>query len=85
MSSMYSYSSPPSSPLSGFFPTGPASPHAFATFQQDPRGAHSMYAALRSGSGHNAAQGQAIANANAQGQGQGQAGRTGSLKKMWRK
>ncbi|EPT03345.1 hypothetical protein FOMPIDRAFT_1022363 [Fomitopsis schrenkii] len=46
MSSNYSYSSPPSSPLASFFPTGPASPHAFASFHQSPRDRHAMYAAL---------------------------------------
>ncbi|KAI0673795.1 hypothetical protein C8Q78DRAFT_1076766 [Trametes maxima] len=69
------YSSPPSSPLSGFFPTGPASPHAFASFQQSPRDSQSMYAALTSSSAHNAAQGQAIARSRAS--------QTGSLKKVF--
>lgn len=46
MSSNYSYSSPPSSPMASFFPTGPASPHAFAGFHQSPRDGHAMYAAL---------------------------------------
>lgn len=40
------YSSPPTSPASGFFPSGPASPHAFASFHQSPRDNHSMYAAF---------------------------------------
>ena len=67
------YSSPPSSPLSGFFPVGPAGPHAFAAFQQDPRTTHSMYAALGPGAAHvNAAEGQAIARARAAAQHQGQ-------------
>ncbi|KAI0714852.1 hypothetical protein C8Q76DRAFT_795673 [Earliella scabrosa] len=57
MSSLYS--SPPSSPIASFFPTGPASPHAFASFQQDPRTTHSMYAALGSSSAHNVKQGMA--------------------------
>ncbi|KAI0756376.1 hypothetical protein C8Q80DRAFT_1264440 [Daedaleopsis nitida] len=51
MSSLYS--SPPASPVAGFFPTGPASPHAFASFQQDPRTAHSMYSALGASTKHN--------------------------------
>ncbi|EJF67281.1 hypothetical protein BD309DRAFT_871149 [Dichomitus squalens] len=59
------YTSPPSSPIASFFPTGPSSPHAFASFQQDPRNTHTMFAALASGSPHNAAQGQAIAMARA--------------------
>ena len=46
MSSNYSYSSPPSSPIASFFPAGPASPHAFASFHQSPRDGHTMYAAL---------------------------------------
>ncbi|KAI0368869.1 hypothetical protein BV20DRAFT_1036799 [Pilatotrama ljubarskyi] len=71
------YSSPPSSPMSSFFPTGPASPHAFSSFQQSPRDSQAMYAALTSSSAHNAAQGQAIARA--------QASQTGSLKRVFRK
>ncbi|KZT73320.1 hypothetical protein DAEQUDRAFT_721919 [Daedalea quercina L-15889] len=40
------YTSPPSSPIASFFPTGPASPHAFSSFHQSPRDGHTMYAAL---------------------------------------
>jgi len=40
------YTSPPSSPVASFFPTGPASPHAFSSFHQSPRDGHAMYAAL---------------------------------------
>ncbi|OJT10016.1 hypothetical protein TRAPUB_13505 [Trametes pubescens] len=68
------YTSPPSSPMASFFPTGPASPHAFSSFQQDPRDAHSMYAALRPSNAHNNAQGQRT-----------QASHTGSLKKVFGK
>ena len=46
MSSNYTYTSPPSSPITSFFPTGPSSPHAFASFHQSPRDGHAMYAAL---------------------------------------
>ncbi|KAH9897737.1 hypothetical protein C8Q73DRAFT_787977 [Cubamyces lactineus] len=73
------YSSPPSSPIASFFPTGPASPHAFSSFQQDPRDTHAMYAALAPSSRHNTAQGQAtLPRAN-------NASQTGSLKRMFRK
>ncbi|KAI8990689.1 hypothetical protein BD414DRAFT_514416 [Trametes punicea] len=72
------YSSPPSSPVASFFPTGPASPHAFASFQQPPRDSHAMYAALASSNGHNAAQGQAALSG-------AHASQTGSLKRMFRK
>ncbi|PIL31345.1 hypothetical protein GSI_06043 [Ganoderma sinense ZZ0214-1] len=58
------YTQTPTSPIASFFPVGPASPHAFGSFQQDPRSTHSMFAALSSSS-HNAAQGQAIAMARA--------------------
>lgn len=68
------YMSPSSSPMASFFPTGPAAPHAFASFQQDPRDAQSMYAALRPSNAHNAAQGQ-----------RSQASHTGSLKKVFGK
>ena len=64
-SDMSFYTSSPTSPLSGFFPTAPAGPHAFAGFQQDPRAQHATYAALGSGTAHNAAQGHAIARARA--------------------
>ncbi|GJE89492.1 hypothetical protein PsYK624_055930 [Phanerochaete sordida] len=40
------YSAPPSSPMAGFFPTAPSSPHAFASFHQSPRDGHAMYAAF---------------------------------------
>ncbi|KAK7695084.1 hypothetical protein QCA50_002274 [Cerrena zonata] len=43
-----SYYSPPASPISGFFPTGPSSPHAFSSFGNSPRDTHDMYAALGS-------------------------------------
>ncbi|KAM5535866.1 hypothetical protein V8D89_010484 [Ganoderma adspersum] len=59
------YTQTPTSPIASFFPVGPASPHAFGSFQQDPRSKHSMFAALTSSSAHNAAQGQAIAMARA--------------------
>ncbi|KZP28915.1 hypothetical protein FIBSPDRAFT_1039264 [Athelia psychrophila] len=36
------YSSPPSSPTFGLFPQGPASPHAFASFGQNPREQHAI-------------------------------------------
>ncbi|KAI0094408.1 hypothetical protein BDY19DRAFT_988256 [Irpex rosettiformis] len=36
------YTSQPSSPVTGFFPNGPASPHAFSTFGQSPRDSHNM-------------------------------------------
>ncbi|KAL7285072.1 hypothetical protein ACG7TL_000163 [Trametes sanguinea] len=72
------YSSPPSSPMGSFFPTGPASPHAFSSFQQSPRDAQAMYAALTSSSAHNTAQGQAA-------HARGHASQTGSLKRMFRK
>lgn len=49
--SSYSYTSPPSSPIASFFPTGPASPNAFAGFHQNPRDAHNMYASLSSRGG----------------------------------
>ncbi|TFK82636.1 hypothetical protein K466DRAFT_294874 [Polyporus arcularius HHB13444] len=55
MSSLYT--SPPSSPIGSFFPTGPASPHAFSSFQQDPRSTHTMYSALGSSTAHNIPQG----------------------------
>ena len=66
------YTSPPTSPLSGFFPTAPAAPHAFAGFQQDPRATHAVYAALGPGAAHNARAGQKQ---------QRQAHATGSLRK----
>ncbi|CDO73440.1 hypothetical protein BN946_scf185013.g75 [Trametes cinnabarina] len=72
------YSSPPSSPMSSFFPTGPASPHAFSAFQQSPRDSQEMYAALASRSAPGAHQGH--------GQGahsRGHASQTGSLKRMF--
>ncbi|PSS36811.1 hypothetical protein PHLCEN_2v1355 [Hermanssonia centrifuga] len=45
---MSTYYSPPSSPVSSFFPNGPASPHAFSSFHHSPRDDHALYAALRS-------------------------------------
>ncbi|KAI0778990.1 hypothetical protein BD413DRAFT_466167 [Trametes elegans] len=55
------YSSPPSSPVGSFFPAGPASPHAFASFQQSPRDAHAAYAALAPSTVQNVPQsGQAV-------------------------
>ncbi|KAG6813237.1 hypothetical protein H0H92_012874 [Tricholoma furcatifolium] len=42
---MSSYSYPaPSSPTYGFFPTGPAAPHAFASMHQSPRDTHAIIA-----------------------------------------
>ena len=32
--------------MGSFFPTGPASPHAFQSFHQSPQDTHAMYAAL---------------------------------------
>ncbi|EGO31152.1 hypothetical protein SERLADRAFT_376867 [Serpula lacrymans var. lacrymans S7.9] len=48
----YAYTSPPTSPTYGFFPSGPASPHAFSSFHQDPRQTHNMYASLGSAMGY---------------------------------
>ncbi|KAI0078849.1 RabGAP/TBC [Panus rudis PR-1116 ss-1] len=42
------FPSQPPSPVSGFFPTGPASPNAFALFGQSPGAAHDLVAALGS-------------------------------------
>ncbi|THH23134.1 hypothetical protein EUX98_g8049 [Antrodiella citrinella] len=66
------YTSPPSSPTVGFFPTAPASPNAFSGFQyhQSPRDQHDMYAEF----------GAACQGAQRQ-QGQGQ----GSLSKAFKK
>lgn len=66
------YSSSPASPVGGFFPTGPASPHAFAGFHQSPRDGHAMYAAL--GASYTPGQGAA-----ASGEGKGP---VGSLKRL---
>ncbi|OCH93007.1 hypothetical protein OBBRIDRAFT_700715, partial [Obba rivulosa] len=49
------YVSPSSSPVASFFPTGPASPHAFSSFQQSPRDSHAMWAAMGSGTTHSSA------------------------------
>ncbi|KAF5312187.1 hypothetical protein D9619_002744 [Psilocybe cf. subviscida] len=43
---MPSYSSPPPSPMSGFFPTGTTSPNAFSGFHQNPRDSHNVYSAF---------------------------------------
>lgn len=67
------YSSPPSSPMSGFFPTGPSSPHAFSSFHQSPRDTHAMYAAF--GSPYTAGQ-------NTQESGNGSKGAMSSLKRL---
>ncbi|KAI6031346.1 hypothetical protein BKA83DRAFT_4199051, partial [Pisolithus microcarpus] len=48
MSSYDGYPSAPRSPTFGFFPTAPASPHAFSTIHGDPRDTHAMYASLGS-------------------------------------
>ncbi|PCH34251.1 hypothetical protein WOLCODRAFT_148314 [Wolfiporia cocos MD-104 SS10] len=50
--SSYNYASTSSSPVSSFFPTGPASPHAFSSFHQSPRDTHAMFAAFSSSGQH---------------------------------
>ncbi|KAI0936943.1 hypothetical protein AcW1_001051 [Taiwanofungus camphoratus] len=49
--SSYGYTSPPSSPVTSFFPIGPASPHAFSSFHTSPRDGHAMYATMGAGNG----------------------------------
>ncbi|KAL6303996.1 hypothetical protein BKA93DRAFT_718686, partial [Sparassis latifolia] len=39
----------PSSPITGFFPVGPAAPNAFTSFHQSPRDTHAMYEAASQG------------------------------------